>query len=119
MKKKMAIFVPNVNQGGTERVAQRLANYFSSKDIIVTIWPYILGFTINMKLERALVIPVPLTVRVIQAYLHVRLIVRQVGVVVKVCNIVGLKELLNSLHFPVMNVFQDVAMLINILNPSV
>ena len=38
MKKKIAIFVPNVKQGGTDRVAQRLANYFSSKDIIVTIF---------------------------------------------------------------------------------
>ena len=36
--KKLAIFVPNVNSGGTERVAQRLANYFSSKDIKVTIF---------------------------------------------------------------------------------
>ena len=50
--KKIAIFVPNVNPGGTERVAQRLAIYFGSKNIEVTIFtmsekdfPYDLGNT--------------------------------------------------------------------------
>ena len=37
----------------------------------------------DVKLERVSVIPVPLTVRVIQAYLPVRLIVRQAGVAVR------------------------------------